>query len=109
MPELERVIYSLVISATIVLLFSLMMSIIFKGKEKVDKGFVMNFFKLTHRKKMIRTIYTLPINIICLAIIYNLIDIRLSLIISLIVFIQLAWFLQLIYHYKMWKKEEKVN
>ena len=63
-----------VILILISLLVVIIFSIIFKGKAKVDKGFAINYFKLSHRRKMIRTLTSLPILILALFVIYIFID-----------------------------------
>jgi hypothetical protein len=62
----------IVVPITLVIITSLIFSRIYKEKEKVDKGFELIYFKLTHRRKMLRAFTSLPIIIIGLIIIYYL-------------------------------------
>ncbi len=85
----------------------IILSFIFKGKNKVDKGFKLNYFRLSYRRKMIRTLKSLPVVIVFLAIIYFLEDFSLleSTLIGLFFF--LIFVIQLVYNFYMWKKNEK--
>ncbi|MFP3727744.1 ATPase [Priestia filamentosa] len=85
----------------------IILSFVFKGKNKVDKGFKLNYFRLSYRRKMIRTLKGLPVVIVFLAIIYFLEDFSLleSTLIGLFFF--LIFIIQLVYNFYMWKKNEK--
>ena len=73
--------------------------------KKVDKGFQLIYWKLSYRRKFIRTLWTIPIFIISIGIIVflgnGIFISRIMPIIFIIIFI-----LQIIYNYTMWKKEE---
>ncbi len=73
--------------------------------KKVDKGFQLIYWKLSYRRKFIRTLWTTPIFIISIGIIVFLGDgIVVSKIMPLILII--LFILQIIYNYINWKKEE---
>lgn len=73
--------------------------------KKVDKGFQLIYWKLSYRRKFIRTLWTTPIFIISIGIIVFLGDgIVVSKIMPLILII--LFILQIIYNYIKWKKEE---
>ena len=97
----------IVISVVIGLLVSVPLSIIFKGKNKVDKGFKVNYYQLSYRRKMIRTLLVLPILILALFVFYFYIELSMSADIFLGVFLFLIFSVQLIYNFYMWKKYEK--
>jgi len=59
-----------IIPLLIVLVFNVVLSITHKDTTKVDKGFKLNYFRLSYRRKMIRTLTTLPIAILALIVIY---------------------------------------
>jgi len=59
-----------IIPLLIVLVFNVVLSITHKDTPKVDKGFKLNYFRLSYRRKMIRTLTTLPIAILALIVIY---------------------------------------
>ncbi|RYG70851.1 ATPase [Lentibacillus lipolyticus] len=95
------------IPVLITLFVVVILSIIFKGKDKVDRGFKINYFKLSYRRKMIRTIIFTPINILLLVFIYAYTD--WSMVVNVLVGLLLiiAGLVQLIYNFNMWKKNEK--
>ena len=73
--------------------------------KKVDKGFQLIYWKLSYRRKFIRTLWTIPIFIISIGIIVFLGDgIVVSKIMPIILII--LFILQIIYNYIKWKKEE---
>lgn len=73
--------------------------------KKVDKGFQLIYWKLSYRRKFIRTLWTIPIFIIAIGIIIFLGNgIFVSRIMPLILII--LFILQIIYNYILWKKEE---
>jgi len=96
-----------VIPVLITLFVVIILSIIFKGKDKVDRGFKINYFKLSYRRKMIRTIIFIPINILLLIFIY--VYTNWSMVVNILVGLSLiiAGLVQLIYNFNMWKKNEK--
>ncbi|ALX47507.1 hypothetical protein [Lentibacillus amyloliquefaciens] len=96
-----------VIPVLITISVVIILSIIFKGKDKVDRGFKINYFKLSYRRKMIRTIIFTPINILLLIFIYVYTDwsMVVNVLVGLLLFI--AGLVQLIYNFNMWKKNEK--
>ncbi|MER2048984.1 ATPase [Solibacillus sp. FSL K6-1781] len=90
----------LVISIT-----TFVLSMYFRKKPKVDKGFKFAYHGLSYRRKFLRTIYSIPFCIFPLAIIYyferfsaNFIFVTLLLV---IVFV-----FQMSYNYIKWKKED---
>jgi di/tricarboxylate transporter len=97
----------IVVSITIAGVTSLILSKIYKDKEKVDKGFELIYSNLTHRRKMIRALSSLPIIIIGLIIIYYFSDWSLAFFIIFVLFVLLTLSLQFIYNFKKWKNEEK--
>jgi len=96
-----------IISLVIGLLVSAPFSIIFRGKGKVDKGFKVNYYQLSYRRKMIRTLLGLPILILAFFVFYFYIELRMSTDIFFGVFLFLLFSVQLIYNFYMWKKYEK--
>ena len=100
MPDLT----TFIIPLLIVLVFNVVLSITHKDTTKVDKGFKLNYFRLSYRRKMIRTLTTLPIVILVLIVLYAdwgmLVNVLFG-IIFLIIFTD-----QLIYNFKMWTKNE---
>lgn len=96
-----------IIPAIIVVIVVVTLSIIFKGTVKVDKGFKLNYFKLSYRRKMIRTLISIPIVILALVLVCFFSDFSnlANIIIGLLLFLVFA--IQLLYNFKMWKKIER--
>lgn len=99
--------YEVITLLVIVLIVSSILSIIFKNKEKKDKGAVFFYYKLSFRRKMIRTLWTFPVVVISLVVIYRFagLNINENLIISFLFLI--LFLVQFIYNYLKWKKYEK--
>ncbi|WP_100407828.1 hypothetical protein [Bacillus solitudinis] len=87
-------------------IFAFIFSKIYKATDKLDKGFEVNYFKLTHRRKMVRTLTSAPIILIALIIIHYYSNWSLAVYVTFILFVLLALCIQLVYNYKMWKKDE---
>lgn len=83
---------------------NLILSKTFKGKGKVDKGFEFIYFKLTYRRKMIRTFTSLPITIIGLLIIYYFSNWSLEFYLTFVLFVLLTVLAQFVYNFKKWKE-----
>ncbi|MBH9964845.1 ATPase [[Bacillus] enclensis] len=92
---------STIASIATVIIFSL----IFKNKTKIDKGFKMNYFGLSYRRKMIRTLLSFPL-IVLITIFLMYIDLSKAIKISFVLFILVAFAIQFFYNYYMWKKKE---
>lgn len=92
---------STIASIATVIIFSL----IFKNKTKIDKGFKMNYFGLSYRRKMIRTLLSFPL-IVLITIFLMYIDLSKAIKISFVLFILVAFTIQFFYNYYMWKKKE---
>jgi len=96
--------FEVIILPTIVITVCLISSKIYKRQEKVDKGFAINYFKLSYRRRVVRDLLTLPLLIVCILIIYYLSDWSFKIFTTFSVIILLCYALQLLYNYKMWKK-----
>lgn len=57
---MESLIVPFIIGGVTIVILTVIFSIIFKGTPKVDKGFKIFYSKLSYRRKMIRTLTTLP-------------------------------------------------
>lgn len=96
-----------VIFSIIALFISIILSIIFKGADKVDKGFKINYFKLSYRRKMIRTITSLPIMILALIVIYYYTEWSMLANVLFGLIFLITFLVQLIYNFNMWRRNEK--
>lgn len=98
---------SIMISLGITLVVILILSFSYKNKKKVDKGFVFNYYKLSYRRKMIRTLTLLPLMIGAVIIIFYYSDN--SFVVNLLIGIALfvLFVIQFFYNYVKWKKYEQ--
>jgi len=98
-----EVLFVPIITAFIV---TIILSFIFKGSPKVDEGFAVNYYKLSYRRKFIRSIIMLPLSIVVIGVVYLITD--WSLFVNLIIgVILLVLFIgQITYNYYMWKRNE---
>lgn len=76
-----------------------------KRRKKVDKGFAVNYYRLSYRRKLMRTLYVLPVYIILIASFIAL-DVSTTIIVIFTVISAVTFFAQLIYNYVMYKKHE---
>ncbi|QCR34433.1 hypothetical protein C1N55_07085 [Lysinibacillus sp. SGAir0095] len=95
------------IPVVIVLLVSFIFSSIFKGTDKVDEGFKINYFKLSYRRKMIRTLITIPIISLAFFVIYFYTEASIGANILFGLFFLILFSVQLIYNFYMWKQYER--
>jgi len=95
------------ISIVIILVIAGIFSVIYKNKEKVDTGFELVYFKLSYRRKMIRTLWSFPIIIILLIVPYMTFDLNFYWKLMITVLLLVLNFIQLAYNYYQWKKHEK--
>ena len=86
------------------LVIILILSFANKDAAKVDKGAELNYFKLSYRRKMIRTLTNLPIIILSLILISTFTDGKMFGLIGLLFLVIFS--IQLMYNFTMWKKKE---
>lgn len=93
-----------IIILTIAGIFSLLLSKRYEMSEKVDRGVEICYWKLSYRRKLIRTLWLLPIGSIVMRVFYKEFDINISTsIIGMVIFG--AILMQAFYNYRKWKKE----
>ena len=97
-------VWTVVIVSIIVLVTSIFYMRRYEMSEKVDKGFELCYWKLSYRRKLIRTLWTIPAEIIVVMVCYKVeSDIEAGVwgvILFLLTFVQAA------YNYVMWKQGE---
>ena len=75
------------------------------NKEKVDKGFELVYYKLSNRRKFIRTLWMFPWGVLAIWLAYvvglSVMVVKLAAIIIAVTFIA-----QACYTYRKWKEEE---
>lgn len=89
----------------LVLITTLVLSMYYRKKPKVDKGFKFAYHGLSYRRKFLRDLYSIPICIIALAIIYWVEGFTNLFIFFTLFFIILSG-IQTSYNYIKWKKED---
>ncbi|ALX49491.1 hypothetical protein AOX59_13485 [Lentibacillus amyloliquefaciens] len=90
-----------------VFVVSTVMSVIYKNEEKKDKGFVLNYHKLTYRRRLIRAVWGVPIvSLIYLALYWfsDLTSNEYKIIGIIFLFLVL---LDIVHNYEKWKRNEK--
>lgn len=90
-----------------ILIVNTIMSVIYKDVEKKDKGFAINYHKLTYRRRVIRALWGIPFVFIIYLVIYWLGDLTSKeyTIIGVIFFFLLL--IDISYNYVKWKKNVK--
>lgn len=97
----------LIIVVAVSLIASAILSSVAKGKEKKDKGFAFGYHSLTHRRRLIRTLWLLPVTVLLLLWIRQsdlLAPLEFNVIVVLFAIVFIA---QVSYEYVKWKKQEK--
>ncbi|MEN8698087.1 hypothetical protein [Bacillus infantis] len=97
----------LIVNLCIVLVLSAFMSYITRNGKKKDKGFILSYYELSHRRKVIRTLWELPFLIFLLTLMFFFTDIETIYIVSLSVLLFLLFIGQFCYNYYKWKQKEK--
>ncbi|GEN45618.1 hypothetical protein AHA02nite_13940 [Alkalibacillus haloalkaliphilus] len=91
----------------VVLILNPILSSMYKDEEKNDKGFVLNYHRLTYRRKMIRTLWGIPFITLLFLVIYWIGDLSsIEYIILGIVFFSLL-LMGFVHNYVKWIKNEK--
>ncbi|GKV67144.1 MULTISPECIES: hypothetical protein [unclassified Sporosarcina] len=96
----------LILPVGIGLAVTILFSFIFRNSVKVDKGFSLNYFKLSYRRKMNRTLINIPLIILLLFIINVYTDWSILAKVWLGLFLILCMVIQFLYNFTMWKKKE---
>lgn len=101
------ILLSFIVPILVVLAVSLIMSRVYKDTEKKNKGFVLNFYKLTYRRRFIRALWGIPLIILLYIAMYWFSDLTSKeyIIIGTIFLLLISW--DITYNYVKWKKNEK--
>lgn len=95
------------IAPILVLVISIAFSFLYRKKKKKDKGFAFVYYRLSYRRKMTRTLWTLPVVLLILVVFTVFIEIDLREKILVWLFLLTLFFAQLSYNYYKWKKHEQ--
>ncbi|QFG00152.1 hypothetical protein PB01_15680 [Psychrobacillus glaciei] len=96
-----------IVSMVISLIVKVVLLVTYKDKEKLDKGFVFPYIRLSYRRKTIRTLWTFPIILVGLIVIYLYGELNIMWNLILLMVTLILTFLQLANNYKKWKKYER--
>lgn len=75
-------------------------------KDKIDKGFAINYYKLSYRRKMIRTLTGFPLFVVAYILIFIYTETNSTVLTTFGVILFCLFLLQLLYNYINWKKKE---
>lgn len=92
---------------SLVLIFSVVLSFIFRGKEKTDKGFVFLYNKLSYRRRFIRDIWMSPVAFLFLIVAFRIANIHPATEMTVYVIAIIIILVPLTYNFIMWKKHEE--
>ncbi len=91
--------------AIIAVIVSLLFGRLYGKSEKVDKGFAFCYWKLSYRRKFIRTLWLIPSLFLAIGLIQFSFESWLFTGIMGIL-LGVVWTIQAVYNYKKWKAEE---
>lgn len=95
------------IAPILVLVISIAFSFLYRKKKKKDKGFAFVYYSLSYRRKVIRTLGTLPVVLLILVAFTVFIEIDIREKVFVWLFLLTLFFAQLSYNYYKWKKLEQ--
>ena len=76
-----------------------------KSKDKIDTGFELAYYKLSYRRRFIRTLWLIPWAILVLGLLYWWSE-SLCLVVTATIILGVIGVVQATYNYKKWKAEE---
>ena len=76
--------------------------------EKVDKGLEFRYYKLSYRRRFIRTLWLIPWMLLVLFLMHWLGASLFILVLTTVIF-TITDFVQALYNYKKWKEETELN
>ena len=102
-----QIITSLLIAVIVLAIVYSISYFLYRGKEKVDKGMAINYYRLSYRRKLMRTIYSAPLILLGLVFIYYFAEWPTPIFLSFCLFILVGFILQAFYNYYKWKNTEQ--
>ncbi|WP_246943595.1 ATPase [Bacillus pinisoli] len=109
MTIVESLILPIGIPILVCVILHLFLSKRYKDVDKVDKGFVFNYHRLSYRRKFLRTLTISPVSIIALVIIYLYSGWNLLVYVTFLALTLIVMCMQLLYNYRKWKNKEERN
>ncbi|WP_226681430.1 hypothetical protein [Sutcliffiella horikoshii] len=104
---MESLMINVIIGIVVGLIMSFTLNRVYKKKKKVDKGFVLSYYKLSYRRKLIRNLWQLPPSLIVLIAIIIIFDIPNTASVLLMSLFILAGLIHCLLLYRKWKQEER--
>ncbi|WP_341320432.1 ATPase [Solibacillus sp. FSL H8-0523] len=98
---------SLGINLVIILILTIGFRRYYRNKPKVDQGFKIAYYGLSYRRKFWRTIYSLPLLLVYIVLMYFLLGLD-ALFIGFVIFAGIIFIVQAYYNYVKWQEEEKL-
>ncbi len=97
----------IIISSVFGLAIAFLLSLLYKNKEKRDNGFVFAYYRLSYRRRMIRTIWSFPAVLLFLIVFSVFMEMESSGKVLVWIFLLTLFGAQVFYNYYKWKKEEQ--
>lgn len=101
--------FQIIIPVIAILATSIIAFSVAKNRQKVDRGFALNYYSLSYRRKFIRSLFGMPILILSSLVIYILAEWPVMLKNAFTISFLIIGILQIMYNYKMWKKDETIS
>lgn len=105
---MDSLLPSLITIAICAFFFNSFLSYLYRGTPKVDKGFELIYFKLSYRRKLIRSLTSLPLFIAGVVLVILFSELSYTANLLLIISFMFIWAISMIYNFYKWK-QEKVN
>ena len=102
-----QIITSLLIAVIVLAIVFSISYFLYRGKEKVDKGMAINYYRLSYRRKLMRTIYSAPLILAALIFIFNFAEWPVPLYLTFCLLVIVGFILQVLYNYYKWKNTEQ--
>lgn len=84
----------------------LILSALYKDVEKKDKGFVLGYYRLTYRRRLIRSLWGIPFTFLLYLTIYRVGDLTPNELKILRITFLLPLLLDIVHNYIKWKKND---
>ena len=102
-----QILTSLLIAVIVLAIVYSISYFLYRGKEKVDKGMAINYYRLSYRRKLMRTIYSAPLILGGLVFIYSFAEWSFPVYLTFCLLIIVGFILQALYNYFKWKSTEQ--
>ncbi|WP_407268255.1 hypothetical protein [Radiobacillus sp. PE A8.2] len=97
----------LIVPLIVVLVVYMIMSVKYKDIEKIDKGFILNYHKLSYRRRLIRALWGIPFSLLLYLALFWLADLTTEEYRNLGIVFLFLLLINIAYEYGKWKKHVK--